>query len=276
MKLNGNLETGQFGGYVDIAMTSKVFVDSPYTALLTNEVISYNATNGASIVNLPTAVGNIGKKYIIIKTDVSANSVTLDAYGSETIGGALTFVLYSQNAFVSVISDGTNWIITNRWFAPAYLEAYRVSSLSPATPGTWEDVPLTSDVNKKNIIHTVANWAYLYPVYSGVYKIRYHIIIRHNGATDDGYQTAARLATSTGGPATEIPGSLAVTYIDAFGNINHDLSGSAIVFLDVSTGVFVTLNFVAPSANILLALGGGIPAIPIGSVACVTMEKIDE
>ena len=79
---------------------------STYNAI---EVI-YTATgSSAYTVTLPTAASIEGKK-IHVKRLATAN-ITVDAHGSETIDAAANFVLTTQYSSVTLISDGTNWLI---------------------------------------------------------------------------------------------------------------------------------------------------------------------
>ena len=79
---------------------------STYNAI---EVI-YTATgSSAYTVTLPTAASIEGKK-IHVKRLATAN-ITVDGHSSETIDGSATFVLTSQYSSVTLISDGTNWLI---------------------------------------------------------------------------------------------------------------------------------------------------------------------
>lgn len=82
---------------------------TPYTATSSDFLIPVDATSAAATVNLPTAVGIKGRLYAVKKTDSSANSVTVDGSGSETIDGLTTAVLYVQNHAVLLQSDGANW-----------------------------------------------------------------------------------------------------------------------------------------------------------------------
>ena len=74
------------------------------------EVI-YAVSNGSTAVTatLPTAASIEGKK-VHVKRLGTAN-VTVDGYSSETIDGSTTFVLTTQYSTVTMISDGTNWLI---------------------------------------------------------------------------------------------------------------------------------------------------------------------
>lgn len=73
-----------------------------------------NATSGAVTITLPTAVDN-SAAFIIKKIDSSANAVTVDAASSETIDGDLTYKLYDQYNYVEIVSNGTNWVVTNEY-----------------------------------------------------------------------------------------------------------------------------------------------------------------
>jgi hypothetical protein len=57
--------------------------------------------------------------YRIIKTDSSANAVTVDGNGSETISGALTLVIGVQYSGYEIACDGTGWHITGCAYQPA-------------------------------------------------------------------------------------------------------------------------------------------------------------
>lgn len=72
--------------------------------------VEVNSVGGASTVNLPDATTCAGMFFDIKKTDVSANTVTVQSgTGGQTIDGAATKVLVNQNDFVVVASDGTNY-----------------------------------------------------------------------------------------------------------------------------------------------------------------------
>jgi len=73
-----------------------------------------NATSGAITVTLPTAVANQAC-FIIKKIDSSTNTVTIDGYSTETIDGNTTYVLYDQYNYVELVSNGTNWVVTNEY-----------------------------------------------------------------------------------------------------------------------------------------------------------------
>jgi hypothetical protein len=86
------------------------FAMSPYTAAATDWLIKVDCTGGIVVVNLPTAVGIKGKEYIVKKIDATANQVTIDASGAQTIDGVLQVPLVGQWDTWSGVSDNANWM----------------------------------------------------------------------------------------------------------------------------------------------------------------------
>lgn len=77
-----------------------------------NKLILCDATGGSFTVNLPAAAtAGSGWKVTVKKIDSTANTVTIDGSGSETIDGSTTYVLASQYQGVTPDSDGTNWSV---------------------------------------------------------------------------------------------------------------------------------------------------------------------
>lgn len=76
-----------------------------------DQLILVDASGGARTITLYTAVGNTGKKITFIKTDASANNVTVQAASGETISGSAAVGLDIQYYPTAIASDGTNWFI---------------------------------------------------------------------------------------------------------------------------------------------------------------------
>ena len=87
--------------------------DSPYAVSTTEHTIQANATGGAITVDLPNAAGNGGRTYYIKKTDSSANAITVDPNGAQTIDGATSYSLGNQYDWLLIESDGSNWTIVS-------------------------------------------------------------------------------------------------------------------------------------------------------------------
>lgn len=63
-------------------------------------------------ITLPAATADLdGLVYVVKKVDSSGNTVTIDGNGSETIDGATTKVLSAQYDTVSIVCDGSNWLV---------------------------------------------------------------------------------------------------------------------------------------------------------------------
>jgi len=73
------------------------------------KLIVVDATADDVVITLPTAAANAGTRLYVKKTDATANTVTLDGEGSETIDSALTLVIAEQYVVEGVWCDGTEW-----------------------------------------------------------------------------------------------------------------------------------------------------------------------
>lgn len=71
-----------------------------------------DATNGALTVALSAAAdaADLMPRWFV-KVDSSANAVTIDPSGSETVNGSSTYVLSNQWDAVGIVSDGSNWFV---------------------------------------------------------------------------------------------------------------------------------------------------------------------
>jgi hypothetical protein len=74
-----------------------------------HRTVTVDATAGAVVLTLPTALSSKWRVYTIKKIDASVNTVTVDAAGAETIDGALTVVMTLQWERITIQSDGTAW-----------------------------------------------------------------------------------------------------------------------------------------------------------------------
>ena len=88
----------------------RVVAKSSDVTLADDELVVPVSASGANrTITLPAASGRTGKIYVIQKSDSSANTVTIDGFASETINGALTFVLTQQYQSILIWCDGSNW-----------------------------------------------------------------------------------------------------------------------------------------------------------------------
>ncbi len=84
-----------------------------YTATASDQVISGDGTSAAFTITLPTAASVSGRTYTIKKIDASVNAVTVGTTSSQTIDGSTTYALSLQYKYVTVVSNGTNWLIVS-------------------------------------------------------------------------------------------------------------------------------------------------------------------
>lgn len=77
-----------------------------YTLLAADYLVE--CTANTFIITLPTAVGIVGKEYVIKNS--GTGTITVDPNGSQTIDGAVTQNLIQYDA-MKIMSNGTNWMI---------------------------------------------------------------------------------------------------------------------------------------------------------------------
>jgi hypothetical protein len=88
-------------------------VTASYTMTLNDSIVLVNATAGAITITLPLANECTQKRISIKKTDASANVVTIDGNGAETIDGTATKTLATQyKSYELVASGGAWWIVS--------------------------------------------------------------------------------------------------------------------------------------------------------------------
>jgi hypothetical protein len=105
--VNGNLTQPPRTGQVPVKAVSAAatLLQSDH-----NRVLSCDATSAAFTLTLP-AVGCFGLTYTFKKIDSSANAVTIARASSATIDGATTYSLAAQYDKVTLVSNGTNWMV---------------------------------------------------------------------------------------------------------------------------------------------------------------------
>jgi len=101
------------GKYQDITART-VTTTEDYIFTTADEIVRFDAVFKNLVGTLPSARGDLGRTFTVVKIDGSTNTVTLKPQPGETIGGALSLVLSTQWAEVTIISDGANWVIGER------------------------------------------------------------------------------------------------------------------------------------------------------------------
>lgn len=88
-------------------------VSSNTTLTAADGTVIVDATGGAVTINLPDASTVEGIIYVIKKVDASANNVTIDGNGSQTIDGSLTKATNVQYKSFQIQALGSSWYILN-------------------------------------------------------------------------------------------------------------------------------------------------------------------
>lgn len=141
MKDNQDLATGatnaQTGNYTVLASDK-------------NSVILVDATSGNVIITLPdvTALDD-GFKISFKKIDSSANTVTIDPNGSQTIDNVSNFVLSSQDSALTIVGDQVEWFIlsktaTNTYVKKVVAQDYSVQTTTSLIPND-DTIPQSSE-----------------------------------------------------------------------------------------------------------------------------------
>ena len=89
-----------------IVFSGQTTVMGNYSAALTDYTIFANATTAPFTIVIDATLAK-GHHVRIKKTDPTANDITLDGLGAQTIDGASTFII--RKGSIMVVSDGTNW-----------------------------------------------------------------------------------------------------------------------------------------------------------------------
>lgn len=98
-----------------MSMVYKFATSGGIAAIPDEQVYSIDASGGARTRTLPDATTCRGVSVTVLKSDASANAVTVSAATGQTIlgtdGASLTKALAAQGNYVTVVSDGAGWLI---------------------------------------------------------------------------------------------------------------------------------------------------------------------
>ncbi len=96
------------GGSIDVTNVSAATHNE--TATSGEIILLVNTTANNVLINLPTAVGNTAK-ITIKRVSGGSNTLTVDAFLTQTIDDGLTAPLVSQYETITLISDNLNWFV---------------------------------------------------------------------------------------------------------------------------------------------------------------------
>ncbi len=130
------------GGLASLSANTTLTVDDAGLVLV-------NASGGARTITLPAAnaLGGRPIRFQIEKTDSTANTVTIQRAGTDTIEGGTSVVLSGQWASVTLVSDGLSGWVLLRQAVPAATSGVagvsRFATEAETDAGTLADVAVT-------------------------------------------------------------------------------------------------------------------------------------
>jgi hypothetical protein len=105
---------GAFSGDVSckgVQETMQTHTEAATLSFAQGAIVKCTAGVADYTLTLPAASGNSGRIFKIKRADAATYVITLDANGAETIDGYQTIGLESDYAGLSLICDGSNWLI---------------------------------------------------------------------------------------------------------------------------------------------------------------------
>lgn len=122
------------------SMDFKTITATTYDAstFKTDVLLGDCTSNGITITLPPVATTHV-KRFLIKKTDSTANKVTIDGNSSETIDGATTQLLSNQYDWMEVVTDGSEWFIASQSATAASedIQSITATPVSAKSPGSW-------------------------------------------------------------------------------------------------------------------------------------------
>lgn len=106
-----------------------------YTLTTSDNIVTGNSSGGTFTLTLPTAVSN-SRLYTLIKTDSSFTKITIATTSAQTIGGASTKILATQNEQYTFYSDGSNWLVMSHSYPSTYSTVTMTSTFTTNTTVT--------------------------------------------------------------------------------------------------------------------------------------------
>jgi hypothetical protein len=136
-----------------------------YKTVSATTTLSYSdqviLASGASsyTISLPTAIGNVGKTYIIKCMLSSGSALTISAFGAELIDSTTTRTL-SINESIEIISDGIGWKITSPKSASQVNEGL-VSTSAQTFSGTktFSEIIISNNLSATGSISSTAGFS---------------------------------------------------------------------------------------------------------------------
>ena len=96
---------------LDIQGSLGLGLTSITTSTTLNNTHNVVLCNSELTLTLPSAASNTGRIYYIKNNNSAGHNITIDGVSSETIEGSTTYLLEEYNQTITIISDGTSWLV---------------------------------------------------------------------------------------------------------------------------------------------------------------------
>lgn len=120
-------------------------------------MINANASTASFTIQLPTAVGNAGLTVAIKKVDATANTVSIQGFGAQTVDGVNNYLLSLQYESVILVSDGANWsaVSTYKVYIPPIASTTTQGIVELATDAEFQaGTDTTRAVTPSNVLNS--------------------------------------------------------------------------------------------------------------------------
>lgn len=126
--------------------------DSSYLVQPRDHTLLVNATAANVTISLPPTSTKRYPLLVVKKTDSTGHTVTIDADGSQTLDGATTVVLSTQNQTVTLHANASVWNVLGREYGAGV-----VRKVYLGTPRAVEAARAVASANMKVGTYTIAN-----------------------------------------------------------------------------------------------------------------------
>jgi len=128
-----------------------------YTAMYIDDVITCDTSGGSFTVTLPTTATNEwnGKRFLIKKITSDVNTVTINPNASETLDGALTYVLRKDKESVVIWNDFGEWKVESAYPKKAGLTMNWQGATIPGATGTAGGVWIVPQVDGVDVTFNI-------------------------------------------------------------------------------------------------------------------------
>ena len=234
-----------------------------YTSTASDDVILVDTSGGAWTLTLHSAVGVTGQQLKIKKTTDDFTLLTVDGNSSETINGSTTYNIATQHETITIVSDGSNWQIVDRFsgYLSSYTPAITGSGSNPSKGTTTKDVCYISRAGNKlrldyfyvqTVAGTIGSGFYSFSMPSGLTADTTRQVAGTNGSKEIVNSSAVCFDSTNGVLLGSVGMATSSTfYIEVGDNATApDFVGQSSLYADLS---FTAVNY---SASFEVAIDG--------------------